>query len=156
MFRTATAAKPALSRRASLVESSEQIKIEAAVLTQLGRGLYPLTKPCLQKTSPIAVPHDSMPQRPMKTPKGCLIAHLSPSQNRAFKKSCGGSNQPSEAMSCLDSARNKSLMKLLYVVTHPFSATKSGTPQESESSNRTNRCGGMTNNSASQLCSMRI
>ena len=48
MFRT-TAAKPALSRRASLVESSEQIKIEAAVLTQLGRGLYSINEAVLAK-----------------------------------------------------------------------------------------------------------
>ena len=31
MFRASTAAKPVRSRRASLVESSEQIKIEAAI-----------------------------------------------------------------------------------------------------------------------------
>jgi hypothetical protein len=39
MFRTATGAKAVLSRRASLVESSEQIKIEAAILTELRKGL---------------------------------------------------------------------------------------------------------------------
>jgi len=47
MLRATTAAKPALSRRASLVESSEQIKIEAAVLTQLGRGLYSINEAVL-------------------------------------------------------------------------------------------------------------
>ena len=47
MFRTATAAKPALSRRASLVESSEQIKIEAAILTELRKGLYSINEAVL-------------------------------------------------------------------------------------------------------------
>jgi hypothetical protein len=49
MFRTATAAKPVLSRRASLVESSEQIKIEAAILTELRKGLYSLNEAVLAK-----------------------------------------------------------------------------------------------------------
>ena len=49
MLRTATAAKPALSRRASLVESSEQIKIEAAVLTELRKGLYSINEALLAR-----------------------------------------------------------------------------------------------------------
>ena len=49
MLRTTTAAKPVLSRRASLVESSEQIKIEAAVLTELRKGLYSINEAVLAK-----------------------------------------------------------------------------------------------------------
>ena len=49
MLRATTAAKPALSRRASLVESSEQIKIEAAVLTELRKGLYSVNEAVLAK-----------------------------------------------------------------------------------------------------------
>jgi hypothetical protein len=49
MLRATTAANPVLSRRASLVESSEQIKIKAAVLTQLGRGLYSVNEAMLAK-----------------------------------------------------------------------------------------------------------
>ena len=40
MFRAATATKAVLSRRASLVESSEQVKIETAILAELRKGLY--------------------------------------------------------------------------------------------------------------------
>ena len=49
MFRSATAAKPALSRRASLVESSEQIKIETAILAELRKGLYSINEAILAK-----------------------------------------------------------------------------------------------------------
>ena len=49
MFRTATGAKAVLSRRASLVESSEQIKIEVAILTELRKGLYSINEPVLAK-----------------------------------------------------------------------------------------------------------
>ena len=49
MFRSATAAKPALSRRASLVESSEQVKIEAAILAELRKGLYSISEAMLAK-----------------------------------------------------------------------------------------------------------
>jgi len=49
MFRTATAAKTALSRRASLVESAEQIKIETAILTELRKGLYSVNEAVLAK-----------------------------------------------------------------------------------------------------------
>jgi len=49
MLRATTAAKPALSRRASLVESSEQIKIEAAVLTELRKGLYSINEALLAR-----------------------------------------------------------------------------------------------------------
>ena len=49
MLRATTAAKPVLSRRASLVESSEQIKIEAAVLTELRKGLYSINEALLAK-----------------------------------------------------------------------------------------------------------
>ena len=49
MLRTTTAAKPVLSRRASLVESSERIKIEAAVLTELRKGLYSINEAILAK-----------------------------------------------------------------------------------------------------------
>jgi hypothetical protein len=49
MFRPATATKPALSRRASLVESSEQVKIEAAVLAELRKGLYSVSEAMLAK-----------------------------------------------------------------------------------------------------------
>jgi hypothetical protein len=49
MFRSATAAKPALSRRASLVESSEQIKIETAILSELRKGLYSINEAILAK-----------------------------------------------------------------------------------------------------------
>ena len=49
MFRSTTAAKPALSRRASLVESSEQIKIETAVLAELRKGLYLISEAMLAK-----------------------------------------------------------------------------------------------------------
>ena len=49
MFRTATAAKTALSRRASLIESAEQIKIETAILTELRKGLYSVNEAVLAK-----------------------------------------------------------------------------------------------------------
>ena len=49
MFRTATAAKRVLSRRASLVESSEQLKIEAAILSELRKGLYSVNEAVLAK-----------------------------------------------------------------------------------------------------------
>jgi hypothetical protein len=49
MLGTTTPAKPVLSRRASLVESSEQIKIEAAVLTELRKGLYSINEAVLAK-----------------------------------------------------------------------------------------------------------
>jgi hypothetical protein len=49
MFRTATGAKAVLSRRASLVESSEQIKIEVAILTELRKGLYSINEAVLAK-----------------------------------------------------------------------------------------------------------
>ena len=49
MFRSATAAKPAPSRRTSLVESSEQVKIEAAVLAELRKGLYSISEAMLAK-----------------------------------------------------------------------------------------------------------
>ena len=49
MFRSATAAKPALSRRASLVESSEQVKIEASILAELRKGLYSISEAMLAK-----------------------------------------------------------------------------------------------------------
>src|SRR5262245_7460981 len=44
MFRSATAAKRALSRRASLVESSEQVRIETAILTELKKGLFSISE----------------------------------------------------------------------------------------------------------------
>ena len=49
MFRSATAAKPALSRRASLIESSEQVKIEASILAELRKGLYSISEAMLAK-----------------------------------------------------------------------------------------------------------
>jgi hypothetical protein len=49
MFRSATAAKPALSRRASLVESSEQVKIESAILAELRKGLYSISEAMFAK-----------------------------------------------------------------------------------------------------------
>jgi hypothetical protein len=49
MFRSGTAAKPALSRRASLVESSEQIKIETAILAELRKGLYSINEAILAR-----------------------------------------------------------------------------------------------------------
>ena len=49
MFRSATTAKPALSRRASLVESSEQIKIETAILAEIRKGLYSINEALLAK-----------------------------------------------------------------------------------------------------------
>jgi hypothetical protein len=48
MFRAA-AAKPALSRRASLVESSEQVKIETAILEELRKGLYSINEAMFAK-----------------------------------------------------------------------------------------------------------
>jgi hypothetical protein len=49
MMRSVTAAKPALSRRASLVESSEQVKIETAVLAEIRRGLYSIDEAMVAK-----------------------------------------------------------------------------------------------------------
>ena len=49
MFRLATPAKPALSRRASLVESSAQVKIETAILAELRKGLYSISEAMLAK-----------------------------------------------------------------------------------------------------------
>ena len=49
MFRSATAAKPALSKRASLVESSEQVRIENAVLAELRKGLHSISEGMLAK-----------------------------------------------------------------------------------------------------------
>jgi hypothetical protein len=49
MFRSATTAMPALSRKASLVESSEQVRIEAAVLAELRKGLYSINEALLAK-----------------------------------------------------------------------------------------------------------
>jgi hypothetical protein len=49
MFRAATAAKAVLSRRASLVESSEQVKIETAILAELRKGLYSIHEAMLAK-----------------------------------------------------------------------------------------------------------
>jgi hypothetical protein len=49
MFRSATAAKTVLSRRASLVESSEQVKIETAILAELRKGLYSISEAMLTK-----------------------------------------------------------------------------------------------------------
>jgi len=49
MFRAATAAKPVLSRRASLVESSEQVKVETRVLTELSKGLYSIHEAMIAK-----------------------------------------------------------------------------------------------------------
>ena len=48
MFR-ATAAKAVLSRRASLVESSEQVRIEAAILAELRKGLYSINEAMVAK-----------------------------------------------------------------------------------------------------------
>ena len=48
MFRSTTAASQ-LSRRASLVESSEQVKIETAVLAELRKGLYLISEAMLAK-----------------------------------------------------------------------------------------------------------
>ena len=48
MFRP-TAAKAVLSRRASLVESSEQVKIETAILAELRKGLYLISEAMLAK-----------------------------------------------------------------------------------------------------------
>jgi hypothetical protein len=49
MFRAATAAKAVLSRRASLAESSEQVKIETAILAELRKGLYSISEAMLGK-----------------------------------------------------------------------------------------------------------
>jgi hypothetical protein len=49
MTRSATAAKPALSRRASLVESSEQVRIETAVLAEIRKGLYSINEALLAR-----------------------------------------------------------------------------------------------------------
>jgi len=49
MFRSARTAKPALTRRASLVESSEQVRLEKAILTELRKGLYLINEPSLAK-----------------------------------------------------------------------------------------------------------
>jgi len=49
MFRAATAAKAVLSRRASLVESSQQVKIETAILAELRKGLYSINEAMLAK-----------------------------------------------------------------------------------------------------------
>lgn len=49
MMRSATAAKPALSRRASLVESSEQVRIETVVLAEIRRGLHSINEAMLAK-----------------------------------------------------------------------------------------------------------
>jgi hypothetical protein len=49
MFRATTAAKRVLSRRPSLGESTEQIKIEAAVLVELRKGLYSVNEALLAK-----------------------------------------------------------------------------------------------------------
>jgi len=48
MFRSATTTKPALTRRASLVETSEQVRIEKAILAELKKGLYLIkrSEPC--------------------------------------------------------------------------------------------------------------
>ena len=48
-MRSATAAKPALSRRASLVESSEQVRIETAVLAEIRKGLNSVNEAMLAK-----------------------------------------------------------------------------------------------------------
>src|SRR5262245_5296514 len=47
MFRSA-GAKPALSRRASL-ESSEQVRIEGAILTELKKGLFSINEAMLAR-----------------------------------------------------------------------------------------------------------
>ena len=106
MFR-ATAAKAVLSRRASLVESSEQVKIEAAILAELRKGLYSVTEAVLAKDDSNRNAARLNATAAYESAQGLSIAHLCPSQSQVFRKSCGGSNQPSEAISCLDSARKQ-------------------------------------------------